>query len=266
VPVKLAVHDVTDLVVSMLDDLAVPGFPAQPVLRLLGPSLDAELANFQEVNRRTGEVRMIAPGCTPRNADVGQLLCREVWTATPLRLAGDQRELRPWSGERLFGSAHDWRRSSVRRLLGVIGVSDQAAGVPLTIEDTRVSGLAFARPHDEFTEDELDLLSALQPLLRAMERHGRLVARWHADHGLAAPLALAAARDTDLTARELVVLCLLARGCTSTAAAHRLGCSPRTVEKHTANLYRKLGVGDRVSALVEAQRRGLLPVPEPTAT
>jgi DNA-binding NarL/FixJ family response regulator len=62
------------------------------------------------------------------------------------------------------------------------------------------------------------------------------------------------------------VLVLVADGMTATAVGHRLGCSPRTVEKHTANLYRKLGVGDRISVVLEAQRRGLLPVPGSTAT
>jgi DNA-binding CsgD family transcriptional regulator len=87
------------------------------------------------------------------------------------------------------------------------------------------------------------------------------VARWQQDQGAGKQRALTSASDAGLTAREIAVLTLLARGRTAAAAARTLGCSPRTVEKHTANLYRKLGVGDRVSALLEAQRRGLLPPP-----
>jgi DNA-binding NarL/FixJ family response regulator len=73
-----------------------------------------------------------------------------------------------------------------------------------------------------------------------------------------------AARDSGLTAREVSVLVLLADGLTANAMGHRLGCSPRTVEKHTSHLYRKLGVADRLSAVLEAQRRNLLPLPRST--
>jgi DNA-binding CsgD family transcriptional regulator len=43
--------------------------------------------------------------------------------------------------------------------------------------------------------------------------------------------------------------------------ARRLGCSPRTVQKHLENIYRRLDVRDRVSAVLEAQRRNLLARP-----
>jgi DNA-binding NarL/FixJ family response regulator len=62
----------------------------------------------------------------------------------------------------------------------------------------------------------------------------------------------------DLTSRELAVLHLLVEGCTALAMAHRLGISVRTVQKHLEHVYRKLGVGDRLSAVLTAQRVGLL--------
>jgi hypothetical protein len=52
-----------------------------------------------------------------------------------------------------------------------------------------------------------------------------------------------------LTVRETAVLALMAQNFTTTAIAGRLGCSPRTVETHTANLYRKMDVRDRLSAI-----------------
>lgn len=39
----------------------------------------------------------------------------------------------------------------------------------------------------------------------------------------------------------------------------RLGISERTVHKHIANVYRKLGTRDRVSTVLRAQRLGLVP-------
>jgi DNA-binding CsgD family transcriptional regulator len=69
-----------------------------------------------------------------------------------------------------------------------------------------------------------------------------------------------ACRDAGLTPRELHVLRVMRQGLTAALVARRLGCSLRTTEKHAANAHRKLGVNNRVSAILEAQARGLLPV------
>ena len=58
-----------------------------------------------------------------------------------------------------------------------------------------------------------------------------------------------------LTAREREVVELLAEGRTTRAVARLLDCSPRTVEKHLERVYRKLGVTDRVSAVLAVLRR-----------
>jgi len=60
------------------------------------------------------------------------------------------------------------------------------------------------------------------------------------------------------TARELLILDLGSRGLTSAAIARRLDTSPRTVHKHLENLYRKLGVSDRASAVRVAVAAGYL--------
>ena len=67
--------------------------------------------------------------------------------------------------------------------------------------------------------------------------------------------------EAGLTARELSVLALLAEGLPTPVIAHRLGCSPRTVDKHLERTYRKLGVGDRVNALRIAQQWNLSGLP-----
>ncbi|WP_214323724.1 LuxR C-terminal-related transcriptional regulator [Nonomuraea sediminis] len=56
--------------------------------------------------------------------------------------------------------------------------------------------------------------------------------------------------DLPLTNRELAVLDLMTKGLISTAIAHRLGISARTVGKHIENIYRKLGTNDRVSTVL----------------
>ncbi|MBY8886949.1 helix-turn-helix transcriptional regulator [Streptomyces sp. PTM05] len=51
-----------------------------------------------------------------------------------------------------------------------------------------------------------------------------------------------------ITPREAAVLDLLARGLTDRQISHRLGVSPRTVDKHLEHAYPKLGAHGRVEA------------------
>jgi DNA-binding NarL/FixJ family response regulator len=61
-----------------------------------------------------------------------------------------------------------------------------------------------------------------------------------------------------LTPRELEVLRLVAGGETNAEIAHRLELSVHTVERHAANLYRKIGARGRADATAYAVRRGLI--------
>lgn len=61
-----------------------------------------------------------------------------------------------------------------------------------------------------------------------------------------------------LSARELEVLQLSARGFTTAAAAEVLVVSPATVKTHLAHIYTKLGAPDRASAVAIALRLGLI--------
>lgn len=69
----------------------------------------------------------------------------------------------------------------------------------------------------------------------------------------------AAAPDAaGLTRRELEVLRLVAGGETNAAIAQQLGLSVHTVERHAANLYRKIGARGRADAATYAVRRGIV--------
>jgi DNA-binding NarL/FixJ family response regulator len=79
-------------------------------------------------------------------------------------------------------------------------------------------------------------------------------------------VAVARPADSDrhgLTPREREILTLLARGLTAQGIAHVTGTSVRTVDKHLEHTYRKLGCGDRLTAVLTAQQSGLLPPPPP---
>lgn len=61
-----------------------------------------------------------------------------------------------------------------------------------------------------------------------------------------------------LTIRECAVLDHLSTGLTARAIAHRMNISPQTVNKHLQSAYRKLGVCDRLTAILAAHRLGLI--------
>jgi DNA-binding NarL/FixJ family response regulator len=62
-----------------------------------------------------------------------------------------------------------------------------------------------------------------------------------------------------LTPREVDVLSLLARGLRLKDVAAELGISAHTVGDHVKSIYRKLQVGTRAEATLQAVRRGLVP-------
>jgi DNA-binding CsgD family transcriptional regulator len=254
------VRDVVDFTVSALEDLHTAAFPAEAVLGMLAPRLGAPIRAFSRMDLRAGGYEAVAPDCQEkkvalvvawgRSRPVENARLAAAWGATGMA---------PMSGADAFGGGAAWRRSPLRDLLVQVGGCDQTVILPLAVGRAEACSLGFARRGRDFTQAEMAPLAALQPLLQALLRHVGQLADWRVPLGDDAAPALAAAADVGLTPREVTVLNLVAEGLTGSAIGHRLSCSPRTVEKHLANLYRKLGVGDRVSAVLEAQRRRLLP-------
>ena len=67
-----------------------------------------------------------------------------------------------------------------------------------------------------------------------------------------------------LTAREVEILVLLARGRTKQQIATALSISAKTVNAHAEHIYAKIGVTSRGAAALVAMRNGLVTVGELT--
>jgi DNA-binding CsgD family transcriptional regulator len=123
--------------------------------------------------------------------------------------------------------------------------------VPITGMGPQNRSILLAQGESDFTDGQLELAKALQPLLMLLERH-------MTTHGTLSAAQSSVVAEWGLTGRETAVLRLLAAGRTVSCIAGRLGCSRRTVDKHVEHLYRKLGVHDRVSAARLAFEHGLV--------
>ena len=110
--------------------------------------------------------------------------------------------------------------------------------------------ISLNRTGPDFTPAAVDLLTRLRPLLT------RRIARLAASRAnqVAVGERVTWPGRADLTPRQEQVLRLVASGLTDAAIAHRLGCSPRTVDKHLEHIYRRLGVSCRAAAIAAANK------------
>ena len=250
-------QEITDVAVDVLDRMDGAGLPADAVFSVLCPRLSSPGAVLQRTAWRSGRTDIRAHGFGSADVPVLVAATEALRFEHPLMVANARGDLAPETAQTAAGGWLSWRRSPARAALAALRGWDQMISLPLRGGPTEVAAFAFSRAGRDYDERELALVSTVQPLLRALDRRSRLLARWHDDQ---VPTGGAdRARDAGLTGRELTVLLCLADGLTAGAIAHRLGCSVRTVGKHSENIHRKLGVRDRLSAVLEAQRRGILP-------
>lgn len=113
--------------------------------------------------------------------------------------------------------------------------------------------LVYVRSEPFDGHDRQLLERALETLLVLWPLGVRTVRAQHAREWVRTTVA-----DGHMTDRELQVLTLLAEGLLATSIAARLQLSPRTVHKHLGNIYRKLGVHDRLVAVSLARLHGLV--------
>jgi DNA-binding CsgD family transcriptional regulator len=133
---------------------------------------------------------------------------------------------------------------------------DQQLSIPHEMTSTSHRAFVLARGGEDFGATDLDLARRIQPMLALLDRQTAALTDVPVDPST---------RPAELTSREVAVLRLLADGLTASAIAHRLLVSPRTVHSHLGNIYRKLGVVDRMRAVLVAQELGVLRQPSDRA-
>ncbi len=151
-----------------------------------------------------------------------------------------------------------WRLSEEAAcLMGELGFTRHQMTIPLGFNRQGGRDTYALVSEDPYTEDDIERAATIRSLLAGLDSHVRLLGAAHR-RGDVAPDPVA----VPLTPRERVVLDHIARGHTVEGIAARLSISPRTVHKHQEHLYRKLGAVDRLSAVLSAQRLGLIESPD----
>jgi DNA-binding CsgD family transcriptional regulator len=233
----LATVEAADAAVSLADlpDLLLPA---------LMETVPAESAVWTELDLSAGPLptRLVGYPELPLDAELVAALERHVpefpltrhtrpgGPGTPIRRS-DLQSMTAFRGSGMY-----WE---VARRIGV----DQMVAMALTHGHRHVC-ISLNRAHQDFAPAQVDLLTQLRPLLT------RRVARLAAP-----PVNGPGPGPADLTVRQRQVLALVAEGLTDVAIGHRLGCSPRTVDKHLEHIYRRLGVSGRTAALATALER-----------
>jgi len=114
--------------------------------------------------------------------------------------------------------------------------------VPVEHTGLRGAGYTISRSSSNFSERDVQVVSAFQAALTLHHRRNEV-----------APTA-----GSPLTPREHEIVLLLAKGLTARAIARRADISPGTVRKHLQNVYKKLGVSDRLAAVDHLRLNGWL--------
>lgn len=155
--------------------------------------------------------------------------------------------------------ARGWTLSeSTAHLMDQLGFTRHQMTIPLALNAHGARDTYALVSETPYTDDDLARAARIRALVAGLDGHLRALEvagqreRLAPDRGA-----------VRLTPRERIVLDHIARGATVDGIAARMAISRRTVHKHQEHLYRKLGAVDRLSAVLSAQRLGLISAPEP---
>jgi DNA-binding CsgD family transcriptional regulator len=135
------------------------------------------------------------------------------------------------------GIVHKALDPEQRRRLAAHGSTD---GLVVGFRDGRnhITRLGLDRGKPPFSERDLAVLRMIAPALKRLLRHQPTPTR-----------------TATLTTQERRVLQLLTTGLSNTEIADRLYVAPCTIRKHLEHAFRKLGVTNRLAAVIAFERR-----------
>ena len=251
-------HEIGDprTVVRAVGVLRPPGgVRSEPPLAC--PTLDEALTMAIAANDAVG-MRYLYPMAASEAAD------RRDWTRAAQRCADGLREAIE-SGSTDFGRVDAMVLSGVYFALGEPEVAAELLGVIADHWPRQRLGIALVTRQSvdgffRMLEHRIGADAYERAMRRGATREPHTALVW----ALEQASRLAAARDpgagpaTVLTARELDVLRLVARGQSNKEIAVELGITPKTAMHHTSAIYRKLRVRGRTEATAVAHQNGLL--------
>jgi len=246
---------VSDTMAAAIEGIRVGEAPTTLIPQRLREELRADTASYGWLDTRSGACHLItwpdipdvrlmitATATSPHKHPVlGHWLERHSGVAVVSELVSDRRA---------------WRNSEGYSLLKRGIGCTETGGIRLDTGRHSLRSIGLARDVD-FTPDEVQLLNDIRQPTIAITAHADWVASIQHDEAIPHGV-LRASVNAGLTTRELEVLQHLATGALATTIASQMKISARTVHRHLANIYRKLGTRDRLTTVLVSQQAGLL--------
>lgn len=194
------------------------------------PAWPAALVNYPTVIEHSPLLRHFGASTHPSIASIRELMTQREWHANAVYLESHRQ----------------------------LEVEDQL-GVPLGMHGGRIHGITVSRCTGQFGASERTLLILISRHLTATLRRClasgvpyRVLRVFPTPESVwvTGPAVVRRCDEPGLTAREREVLGLISAGLLAATIARQLDISPRTVEKHLENAYRKLRVTSRFDAAV----------------
>jgi DNA-binding CsgD family transcriptional regulator len=215
------------------------------LLKALRAAVPADYASFNDVGPSPGDVfSFVEPPVAPEIHARFARYAHENPLVAAVTRSGNGRVVRlsdVASAEKLHAT------DLYKHVYSVLGLEYQVAFTMPAPHDY-ILGIALSRGGRDFTDEECAFLELARPHLIQAYRNAREVTALRRRMGETRGMPSADLRERGLTEREAEIVRLMASGRTNADVAAEVGISPRTVQTHLQNAYRKLGVKTRSEA------------------
>ncbi len=224
-------------------------FPVERIATLLGSTLKARGVSLNWATPAAAGAR-VWPPIVNRSVLDEYLRSGALWRDPLVCWFESTRQPAPQMSSRVPACFGEPRSSAHwRGVMRQEGIWDRLS-VPVRLGTRMHVAFVAATGDRDFGDADLEVVRRLQPLLRSLYQQADVLEQSR----VLAPMA----GGVQLTGRERAVLSLLADGRSAAAIGRQLAISERTVHKHLEHLYRKLEANDRLTAVLSAQRAGIL--------